>query len=92
MALVPMPGANAMAAGTAVAARLRGASAGLRRRLLEREPGRIASVDGAREFFRRLQATEGRGAGGGHTAAWVTVHELQRLDFRRFLGALAARF
>lgn len=53
------------AAAAAAAARLRGASAGLRRRLLEREPGRIASVDGAREFFRRLQATEGRGAGGG---------------------------
>jgi len=57
------------AAASAAAGRLRSASAGLRRRFLEREPGRIASVDGAREFFRRLQTTGGGGGGGGGGAA-----------------------
>lgn len=52
------------AAAAATAARLRAASAGLRRRVLEREPGRIASVDGAREFFRRLQARTSMTPGG----------------------------
>lgn len=38
----------------AAAARLRAAAAGLRRRLVEREPGTLRRVDGARDFFARL--------------------------------------
>ena len=53
----------------AAAGRLRAASAGLRRRMLEREPGRIASVDGAREFFRRLETTSTVAVGGAGGAA-----------------------
>ena len=57
------------AAAAAAAGRLRAASAGLRRRMLEREPGRIASVDGAREFFRRLETTSTVAVGGAGGAA-----------------------
>lgn len=38
----------------ASAGRLRAAAVGLRRRLVEREPGQLERVDGARDFFRRL--------------------------------------
>ena len=51
----------------AAAARLRIAAVGLRRRLVAREPGDLERVDGARDFFRRLDRV-GSVAGGFESA------------------------
>ena len=61
------PGADAPSAAdaAAAAARLRAASAGLRRHLLAAEAAGIERVDGAREFFRQLAVVDGEKGGGG---------------------------
>ena len=61
------PGADTPSAAdaAAAAARLRLASAGLRRHLLAAEAAGIERVDGAREFFRQLAVVDGEERGGG---------------------------